>query len=227
MGPAVKRVSAGSGGEIAAHGHQGLRKGVAAEGVWVNAEALMPARACALPQAAYTFCCETLTERDNYLSHENTIHLPPPTQLSPRGSRCALRTLLHHPPPPSLPPSIYVHRDVDRLSTYRHTYVVIKNADVDHTSRDTLLERAVATCLAAGVNARHASGQGCGSAAASSALRCQCVQSLQLFCWRRWAQMEPPPRQSTTVTWLLRRICGGRSSRPGPTVLAGAPSPLR
>ena len=31
----------------------------------MNAEALMPVRACTRTQAAYTFCCDTLTNRDN------------------------------------------------------------------------------------------------------------------------------------------------------------------
>jgi len=31
---------------------------------WMNAKVLMLVRACALTQAAYTFCCDTLTKRD-------------------------------------------------------------------------------------------------------------------------------------------------------------------
>jgi len=60
------------------------------EGVWVNAEALMSARARALTQAAYTFCCNTLKKHANK-------HRDPCAYLPVIRYRQSMK-----PPPPSL-----------------------------------------------------------------------------------------------------------------------------
>ena len=75
----------GGGGSV-----RGRLRGGGREGVWVNAEALMSARARALTQAAYTFCCNTLKKRANK-----------------RRDPCAYLPVIRYrqsmkPPPPSL-----------------------------------------------------------------------------------------------------------------------------
>ena len=71
----------------------------------MNAEALMPARACARTQAAYTFCCDTLTNRDN----KHHAHPPVSSSALPASvpaSLCHPVSLPPCPPPASLPPCV-------------------------------------------------------------------------------------------------------------------------